>query len=298
MIKIPFLLIPPKAFEQHPKLIKSVGIFRKIIPTLQFDLKALYYEISGEAYILATFLSFVIYFVLFSFLLYAILFVALPVDKHESILFQSVSIGFLFSLLFLILLIAYPSILVKKINTKKNKNVLFALREIILSVNSGITLFDAMKNVSASKDYGFVASDFERVIHSIESGKSEKEALREFAVFNQNDYLKRAAWQIINSIETGSRVGITLNIVTDSLEKEIYRDIRLYSTNLNFIMLIYLLGAAAVPSIGIAFLVLLSAFGGIGVDLTTIGALLVGTSLFQIVLIGYISNARPDLFGG
>ncbi len=298
MIKIPFLLIPPKAFEQHPKLIKGVGIFRKIIPTLQFDLKALYYEISAEAYILATFLSFVIYFVLFSFLLYAILFVALPVDKHESILFQSVSIGFLFSLLFLILLIAYPSILVKKINTKKNKNVLFALREIILSVNSGITLFDAMKNVSASKDYGFVASDFERVIHSIESGKSEKEALREFAVFNQNDYLKRAAWQIINSIETGSRVGITLNIVTDSLEKEIYRDIRLYSTNLNFIMLIYLLGAAAVPSIGIAFLVLLSAFGGIGVDLTTIGALLVGTSLFQIVLIGYISNARPDLFGG
>ena len=298
MIKIPFLLIPPKAFEQHPKLIKGVGIFRKIIPTLQFDLKALYYEISAEAYILATFLSFVIYFVLFSFLLYAILFVALPVDKHESILFQSVSIGFLFSLLFLILLIAYPSILVKKTNTKKNKNVLFALREIILSVNSGITLFDAMKNVSASKDYGFVASDFERVIHSIESGKSEKEALREFAVFNQNDYLKRAAWQIINSIETGSRVGITLNIVTDSLEKEIYRDIRLYSTNLNFIMLIYLLGAAAVPSIGIAFLVLLSAFGGIGVDLTTIGALLVGTSLFQIVLIGYISNARPDLFGG
>lgn len=72
----------------------------------------------------------------------------------------------------------------------------------------------------------------------------------------------------------------------------------MYSTNLNFIMLIYLLGAAAVPSIGIAFLVLLSAFGGIGVDLTTIGALLVGTSLFQIVLIGYISNARPDLFGG
>ena len=298
MIKIPFLLIPPKAFEQHPKLIKSVGIFRKIIPTLQFDLKALYYEISAEAYILATFLSFVIYFVLFSFLLYAILFVALPVDKHESIPSQSVSIGFLFSLLFLILLIAYPSILVKKINTKKNKNVLFALREIILSVNSGITLFDAMKNVSVSKDYGFVASDFERVIHSIESGKSEKEALREFAVFNQNDYLKRAAWQIINSIETGSRVGITLNIVTDSLEKEIYRDIRLYSTNLNFIMLIYLLGAAAVPSIGIAFLVLLSAFAGIGVDLTTIGVLLVGTSLFQIVLIGYISNARPDLFGG
>src|SRR3989338_8735656 len=162
MIKIPFLLIPQKAFEQHPKLIKGVGIFRKIIPTLQFDLKALYYEISAEAYILATFLSFVIYFVLFSFLLYAILFVALPVDKHESIPFQSVSIGFLFSLLFLILLIAYPSILVKKTNTKKNKNVLFALREIILSVNSGITLFDAMKNVSASKDYGFVASDFER----------------------------------------------------------------------------------------------------------------------------------------
>ena len=235
---------------------------------------------------------------IFSALMYAVLFVSLPIEKREAVLTQSLVIGFLFSFLILALLFAYPSILVRKINAKKNKNVLFSLREIILSVNSGVTLFDAIKNVSLTKDYGFVAEDFRRVVKKIESGESEKEALKELAIGNQNDYMRRAAWQIINSIETGARIGSTLSTVTNSLEKEIYRNIRNYSTNLNFIMLIYLLGAAAVPSIGIAFLVLLSAFGGIGVDIVTIGILLAGTSLFQIAIIGYITSGRPDLFGG
>jgi pilus assembly protein TadC len=298
MIKIPFLLVPPTAIESHSKLMAIGRVSRKLTPHLKNNLQALYYTISSESYFMASLLSSLMYIFVFCILAFPVLFIFTKDAQIIDTLTKSFGLGLIFGFLFFILLLLYPSILVKKISAKKNKNVLFALREIVLSVESGITLFDSLKNVSTVNDYGFVADDFRRVVKKIESGYSEKEALQEIAMTNQNEYMKRAAWQITNSIETGSQVGPTLGTVIDALEKEIYREIRMYSSNLNFIMLIYLLGAAALPSIGIAFLVLLSLFGGLGVDTGTIG-LLVGTSVvFQIVVIGYVSSTRPDLFGG
>ncbi|MFH2105908.1 MAG: type II secretion system F family protein [Candidatus Micrarchaeota archaeon] len=298
MIKIPFLLVPPKAIESHSRLMAIGRASRKITPNLKNNLQALYYTISPESYFMACLLSSLAYIFVFCILVFSVLLVFTMDAPMDDTFTKSLALGFIFGFMFFMLLLMYPSILVKKISAKKNKNVLFALREVVLSVESGITLFDSMKNVSTVADYGFVADDFRRVVKKIESGYSEKEALQEIAITNQNEYMKRAAWQIINSIETGSQVGPTLGTVIDALEKQIYREIRIYSSNLNFIMLVYLLGAAALPSIGIAFLVLLSLFGGLGVDTSTIG-LLVGTSVvFQIVVIGYVNSTRPDLFGG
>jgi hypothetical protein len=77
-----------------------------------------------------------------------------------------------------------------------------------------------------------------------------------------------------------------------------YQDIKNYSSNLNFLMLLYMIVATVVPSLGITFLVLLSAFSGFGVSFTTLLMLLGFSVVVQAIMIGYMSSTRPEIFGG
>jgi hypothetical protein len=59
-----------------------------------------------------------------------------------------------------------------------------------------------------------------------------------------------------------------------------------------------MLAGVVAPSLGITFMVLLSAFSGLGVTMETVAMLLGFTIVVQIVIIGYMSSLRPELFGG
>jgi hypothetical protein len=103
---------------------------------------------------------------------------------------------------------------------------------------------------------------------------------------------------MINALESGASMTTALPGIVDALESNTYRMIRSYSANLNFLMLVYMLIAAAIPSLGITFLVLLSAFSGMGVDIPKILGLIIGSAIGQIVMIGYMGSTRPQIFGG
>jgi hypothetical protein len=103
---------------------------------------------------------------------------------------------------------------------------------------------------------------------------------------------------MVNALESGASMKNALSGIADALEAANYREIKNYSANLNFMLLMYMLVAAVVPSLGVTFMVLLSAFGGLGVDLTTVAFLVGGSALLQIIMIGYMNSTRPELFGG
>jgi hypothetical protein len=103
---------------------------------------------------------------------------------------------------------------------------------------------------------------------------------------------------MVNALESGARMGDALTSIVQLVENYLYRDIKNYSANLNFLMLIYMLGAVVMPSLGITFLVLLSAFSGLGVSIETIAMLLFGSAMLQVVMIGYMASTRPEIFGG
>jgi len=143
-----------------------------------------------------------------------------------------------------------------------------------------------------------VSSDFGNVVKEIEAGSSEREALRDLALKTESEYLKRAVWQMVNALESGTSIGTALPSIVDSLENYLYREIKNYSANLNFLMLIYMMSAAVIPSLGITFLVLLSAFSDFGITLETVGMLVGISVVMQVILIGYMSSTRPEIFGG
>lgn len=292
-MRIPFLLLSFKSMERSERKLKWLGRgLCRLSPSLGDALGKIRLDISPQAYATGSLLSSLIYGVLVGLVSAAALLI-----RGEAALFPAIAIGAAFWLLMLALHLTYPGILMRKIVAKESKDLLFALREIMIDVNSGVPLFDAMKNVACA-DYGYISRDFEMAVRQIERGVSQLEALRNLALSSESEYFKRAIWQIVNALETGSSMGTALPGIVQSLENHLFREIKDYSANLNFLMLIYMLTAAVVPSMGITFMVLLSAFSELGVTMQTVAMLVGASAIAQIVLMGYMGSTRPEIFGG
>ena len=293
--RIPVLLLPLGTVRRLGRRFTALGrILAHISPKLGSTLSKLGVELDLESYVVGSFFSSIIYAILFS----TIAFFAMGLNENiEDPGMMAIAIGFGVWLMFFMLHIIYPKIILTKVATNESKDLLFALREVMLDVNSGIPLFWALKN-SASSDYGYVSNDFEWVVRQIESCVSEQDALRQLAIKTESEYLKRAVWQMVNALESGASMGSALSGIVDSVETNTYRTIKNYSSNLNFLMLIYMFAAAVVPSLGVTFLVLLSAFSDLGVSIETVSMLVLGSAIMQVALIGYMGSTRPEIFGG
>ncbi|MFH0738185.1 MAG: type II secretion system F family protein [Candidatus Micrarchaeota archaeon] len=294
-IKIPFLLFPAPSRIRLIKRMRGAGmIVLSAMPSLRVSLQKIRFESGPELFATAALLSSFVYGLFF----FIFSFAALSLFRQDATaLPQSIGIGICFWLLFLMLHMIYPSIIMRKIAVKENKDLLFALREIIIDVDGGVPLFDSLKNVSHA-NYGYVSDDLEWVVRQVESGVPEREALKQLALKTESEFLKRAAWQMVNALESGAKMGDAIEGIALAVESYLFREIKNYSANLNFLLLIYMLGGVVAPSLAITFMVLLSAFGGLGVTMEGVAMMLAVTSLLQIVIIGYMGSLRPELFGG
>ena len=293
--KIPIMLLGPKEMERLGRRLMPLGsVVLGLQPGLRRILPKLGFEIAPEAYCAASFISSFFY----GIMLFFICFIASSRGgSADQSLMISLAAGIGTWAVFLMLHLTYPSIVLSKVSGKENKDMLFALREIIMGVDSGVPLFDSIQNVAAA-NYGYVSKEFTEVVRNVEGGMPEVDALRLLAIRTDSEYLKRTVWQMVNALESGASMEAALTDMVESIEGYTYRDIKNYSSTLNFLLLIYMLVASVVPSLGITLLVLLSAFSGLGVNVTTIAMLVGGSALGQIVMIGYMGSTRPELFGG
>lgn len=293
--KIPVLLFSWNTVRRIGRRLKSIGkIVVKLNPKLNIIFKKLGVDVKPEAYAAASFMSSFIYGLVLSAILLLAFWLTGDVEEKINI---AIAAGLGIWMLFLTLHMIYPGIVLKKIAVKEGKDLLFALREIMMDVNSGVPLFAALKNV-AEAEYGYISYDFKSVTEKIESGTSEREALRELAIKTESDHVKRAVWQMVNALESGAGMGGALSGIVQSVEEKTYRDIKDYTSNLNFLMLIYMFTAAVIPSLGVTFMVLLSAFGDFGVTIETVSMLVASSAIMQTILIGFMGSTRPEIFGG
>lgn len=293
--RIPVLLFQMDSVRRIGRRLRGFGkLLCKPSPQLGVTLSKIGIDIKPEEYAVGSFFSSFIYGLLFFIIMLAV--ILLRGTMEESMII-AVGAGIGLWAIFYVLHMIYPSIILNKIAAKESKDLLFALREVMMDVNSGVPLFWAIRN-TATAGYGYVSKDFNEVIRQIESGVSEKEALKNLAVKTESEYLKRALWQMVNALESGAAMGGALAGIVGSVEEYIYRDIKNYSSNLNFLMLLYMFAAAVVPSLGVTFLVLLSAFSDLGVTLETVIALVLFSAFVQVIMIGFMGSTRPEIFGG
>lgn len=290
-MRIPFLLVSiERASAISPKWAGIGRFLNRFFPHTQSDLEKTNAGLTPEKYFTAAFFSSLAYgFLLFVFL--AVLFWI----QNQAILTNIVLAGLLGALLGILFLFLHsigPGIAAKEYASSIDKGLSAALNNMQIQVSSGVALFDAMANV-AKCDYGAVSKEFETMVKEISGGESEIRALEKIVYKTKSEFLKKTCWQLLSALRSGAATENALATVVDSLSAEQFRGIRNYASELNLWILMYLLLATAVPTIGIAFLVILSAMAGTNLDPLIIVAMVVFAGVLQIVLIGFVKTRIP-----
>lgn len=292
MKRIPFLPFPlEKALKISKPLLSLSSKIVKLFPSLNANLSQADIKLKGVEYLsiaifCATFWFILIFSLFFSFTAIKIF----PANMLKIGVLGSVVI----SVLSFVYVISYPKLITTKRVKSIEKNLLFALRHLLIQVRSGVTLFDAMISVS-KEDYGTVSEEFGKCVKAITTGTPEIEAIDEIALKNQNLHFRRILWQLSNAMKAGADIGNALQALIENLSSEQRVEIKKYGSQLNPLALVYMMFTVVMPSLGIAFLFVISSFSGLMVSESIFYMILVVLVVFQFMFISLIKSRRPAI---
>tara|TARA_Y100000310_G_C20640364_1_gene793555 strand:- start:841 stop:1725 length:885 start_codon:yes stop_codon:yes gene_type:complete len=287
--RIPLMFINSKILSRY-----FYGLGNKlsnIFSSVQYDLNQTDLDISSTEYFANMLLNTITIFIFFLILLFTLLFFSQRESLPYSLGISSL-LSFAILIMFLFLYMRYPKISAGKKGEQLDKHLVFALKDILLQITSGVTLYNGLVNISKA-GYGQVSIEFGKVSKSINAGKPVDKALEEMAVKSSSEFLRRAIWQLINTLKAGASLQGALRSIIGDLTLDQSTKIKDYGRELNLWSLIYMLFAVAVPTMGATLMVILSSFAGSGMSKTTFISFITVTFLIQIVIIGFIKSRRP-----
>ena len=192
--------------------------------------------------------------------------------------------------------LAYPRVFVSKKEKDIEKNLIFALEDISIQLNSGIPLFDILTNVSNS-NYGELSVEFKKAVKRIGSGEPEAEVLANLSANSHSVFFKRTLWQISNGLNAGSDMSMIIQDNIKTLNEEQMIQIQNYGNKLNPLIMMYMLISVIIPALSVSFMTVIASMIGLEENLTK-GAfigLFVLVVFFQIMFLGMIKSKRPSL---
>jgi pilus assembly protein TadC len=292
--RIPFVYFPLRLAINFSKKNKFISnFFLNLFPNIENDLNTTNLNYKKEVFFTHMFLNSFLWFFFSSCFLFLLLFITEARSINESIYF-SVGLGFFLFFLFLFVTIRYPSIIAGKKSEEIERNLVFALKDLLLQVSAGKPLYDSMIAVGKA-NYGEVSAEFEKTAKRIQSGRPMDKALEEMVLRSNSEFLKRTVWQIINVIKSGSNLKTALKIVIDDMLVNHKDKIKAYAQELNMWSLIYMLFAVAIPTIGSTVMLILTSFSGGGVSEITFIVFGLMCLIIQFILIGLIQSRRPAI---
>lgn len=288
--RIPLLLI---SIKKGSRIGKRFSKFVKPLVTdsLKNNLKKSRLKIKPIDYLNTITVNALTYALLFM-SLFSLLFLSQAEAFDIMIVFRGLGTGLAISALLFLILYIYPRIIAGKVGEITDSELLFALNDILVQVRAKIDLYKALVNVVES-DYEYVSDELLDVVDEVESGNSMIEALKHLALRTQSEFMKRAAWQLINSLRSGSEAEKVISSLISELEVHYQTLISNYTKELNVLTLIYLTLAVVAPTIGITVLIILSSFGGLALSRELIILVISVLIIVQPIIIGFINSRRP-----
>jgi len=291
LARLHFLIFSKESASRiNQSLLWTGSLLEKIFPNTEADLARTGLQIGAKNFLAACAISSFFYALFFA----AIISLVGILAGSFSILFTAV--------IFIVLLAMFvfatsfsPKIVSAQKASELDEGLILALRYILLQISSGSSLYDSMVNVAKS-NYGIVSLEFKKVIQSINSGDSEVEALEKIALNSGSEYLSRACWQILTSLRSGSSLAGSISSVVDLLLNERERRIKNYSAEMNLFVLLYLLFAAAIPTLGVTFLVIFSALGGTKIGAVEILGVMIAAFITQLILVSFVKSRTPRVY--
>ncbi len=289
--KVPLTLSSLEILKRRSK--KFTNFFRGIKKTkLGSYLKNIDVKISTAEYLGICFRTF-----MFSFLILLVIFTTfLFLLKVDIFYLYGFFLALAFSGFVFLRQFNYPKMFLFRKTRDIERNLIPALQDILVQLESGVPIYQILINVSNS-DYGNVSLEFKKAVKEIGSGVSQVQALENLIKKSDSNYFKRVLWQISNGMRSGSDMTIVIEDSIDNLNKEQAIQIQSYGNKLNPLIMFYMLTAVILPSLGIAFLIILSSMLGLSaqlVRLVFVGVFVI-IILVQITFLGMIKTRRPSL---
>lgn len=292
--RVALMLISLPLAEQLGPRFRGLGTrISAVYPGLGYDLRNAQLTISAENYAVGAVFSAILWGILAC--IFLIVIVAIRAMSGPIVVLLPLGGLYLVTIGFLVLHLYYPRILSHSVATKIDRGLTFAARDMLIQISSGIPLFSVLANIGDG-DYGQVSVEFRRVVNETRSGVSLTEALENMAVRNQSKYLKKTAWQLITAMRAGANLTTALRGIIKLLVDYQMRLNKSYNAELNFIVLIYLLVAAVLPTVGTTVLVIFSVFGVLGVTPALFTGIVAFGMFMQCCIIGYIYVRRPRMY--
>jgi pilus assembly protein TadC len=203
-------------------------------------------------------------------------------------------LAFVYFLAVFYYLMLYPDAIILKRQRELDYEVVFAGRQIVIAVKSGMPLFDAV--VGATSGYGEVSRELSKIADQVVLGIPITQAIREEAQSNPSKYFTRLLMQIANSVSSGADVGNSLEIVLDQISREQQIALKEYSQKLTPIVMFFMVFGIIVPSLGVVLAtVIFSAISGgtLGLTSSVLVPVFFLIVVIQFLFLGMIETSRP-----
>ena len=186
----------------------------------------------------------------------------------------------------------YPLDKRKQEGKKVEKDILFAARDLVISMRSGMPLFNAITAVSTG--YGEASREFSRIIELVEVGVPIEQAMDQVSENSESKTFKRIILQASVSIRAGADISGSLQGVVEEVQEERVIELRRYGQRLNALAMFYMLFGVIFPSMGVAVATILTTFISIfTINFSVLIAVLVGVIFMQVIFLNIMRTSRP-----
>ncbi|MFA5929444.1 MAG: type II secretion system F family protein [Candidatus Micrarchaeia archaeon] len=199
----------------------------------------------------------------------------------------------LYVLMFLYLM-QFPLVKARQRAKKIEQELVFAGRHMLIELQSGVPLFDAMLGIS--RDYGPVSEEFNKIVEKVTLGVPLGAAFHEVAENNPSPYFNRLVLQLANSLSSGADVALTLESSLDQISKEQVLELKAYGQKLNPLVMFFMIFGIIMPSLGVAFMIMLVSFlGGSGISFgpSALFGILACIGIIQFIFLSVVESSRP-----
>lgn len=209
----------------------------------------------------------------------------------RAVLAPTLAVFFILALFFLY----YPHVLVRKAVETVDRDLVYALRELLVQIDSGVSLFDALRSVSRS-GHGKVSKELGLVVKEVGAGEPEERALEKMAARTESEFLRRTLWQLITVMKSGASLQGALRGIVENLQEHQNNQVKKYTQEMNLWILLFIIVAVVIPSLGATLLITLSTLGGVGLGEGTFLALVTGCFVLELLLVEFMKIRRPYVY--
>jgi len=172
------------------------------------------------------------------------------------------------------------------------KDVLFAARDMVISLRSGMPLFNSI--VAASTGYGAASIEFKHIVERIQLGVPIEQAIEEESNKSKSKTFKKIMLQTSVTLRSGADVVATLEGVVDEVEQERVIELRRYGQRLNALAMFYMLFGVIFPSMGVAVAMIFSTFISIfSITSATLVFVFIFLAFMQVIFLNLMKSSRP-----